>query len=157
MATFREFQQSDPELAASVEGRFTAHLHHIMASLKRDGSPRVSGTEVRFVNGEAYLGSMPQALKAQDLQRDPRVAIHAAPIDVEMTGGDAKFSGRARLCDDAETQAFFEAIGLPAEHRDGLAFAIDIELATLTRVVDNVMIVDTWSAADGETRQARIG
>ena len=61
--------------------RLDAHKHKTMATLRKDGSPRISGTEVEFSDGELWLGSMPNALKAKDLLRDPRFAIHNGSDD----------------------------------------------------------------------------
>ena len=94
MASWDEVSKAAPELSAAVQRVFDAHIHKVMATLRRDGSPRVSGTEVSFRDGDVWLGSMPDALKAHDLRRDPRCALHSSPSDAEMTGGDAKI-GRA--------------------------------------------------------------
>jgi hypothetical protein len=40
-----------------------------LATLRRDGSPRISGTEVEFTDGQVWLGMMPGSLKALDLRR----------------------------------------------------------------------------------------
>ncbi|MFF4338487.1 hypothetical protein ACFY00_00955 [Kitasatospora sp. NPDC001540] len=70
MTTWQEFEQQAPDLAPRIRARFTAHRHHVLATLKRDGSPRVSGTEVDFRGGELFLGSMAGAVKAADLRVD---------------------------------------------------------------------------------------
>ncbi|HUF84430.1 MAG TPA: pyridoxamine 5'-phosphate oxidase, partial [Acidimicrobiia bacterium] len=66
-----------------------------LATLRWDGAPRISGTEVSFRDGELWLGMMDRSLKALDLQRDPRLALHSPMLDEEMAGGDAKIAGRA--------------------------------------------------------------
>ncbi|MGB6049275.1 MAG: pyridoxamine 5'-phosphate oxidase family protein, partial [Rhodococcus sp. (in: high G+C Gram-positive bacteria)] len=96
MATWTEFATAAPAMSAAVAARLTAHKHHVLATLRKDGSPRVSGTEVVFTeDGLLRLDSMPNALKAVDLQRDPRFALHANPGHHTMDGGDAKLSGTA--------------------------------------------------------------
>lgn len=95
MSSWEEFTTRAPELAAAVEARFRANKHHVLATLRPDGSPRVSGTEVELADGELRIGSMWGAVKAIDLQRDGRFAIHANPGDGSMAGGDAKVSGVA--------------------------------------------------------------
>lgn len=88
-------EQEVPELAAAVKARFDVARHHVLATIRRDGSPRVSGTEVLFRNGQMLLGSMWESTKALDLQRDGRFALHSNPGDGSMEGGDAKVSGVA--------------------------------------------------------------
>ena len=72
--------------------------HLTMATLRRDGSPRISGTEVQFADGGLRIGSMSGAVKAMDLRRDHRVAIHGPTHDPAKSGswrGEAKIAGRA--------------------------------------------------------------
>jgi hypothetical protein len=96
MASWEAFAQDAPDLARRVCKRFEATKHHVLATLRKDGSPRVSGTELEFEGADIFLGSMGGSVKARDLQRDPRFAIHANPGDGSMEGGDAKISGHGR-------------------------------------------------------------
>src|ERR1044072_903497 len=73
------FATAEPDLARTVEERFGAFTHHVLATLRKDGSPRTTGIEVRFLNGELWLGMMPDSLKALDLRRDPRFSLQANP------------------------------------------------------------------------------
>lgn len=95
MATWKQFSDQAPDLAREVHASFTSTKHHVLATLRADGSPRVSGTEVDFHGDDLTLGSMLGAVKARDLQRDPRYALHANPGDASMASADIKVSGRA--------------------------------------------------------------
>jgi hypothetical protein len=95
MVTWQQFADAEPEFAAAVWARFAATKHHVLATLRRDGSPRVSGTEVQLVGPNLTFGSMLDAVKAADLIRDGRFALHANPGDGSMSGGDAKLAGTA--------------------------------------------------------------
>lgn len=100
------FTTAQPDLARTVEERFVAFTHHVLATLRKDGSPRTTGIEVRFVSGELWLGMMPDSLKALDLRRDPRFALQANPgAGTDMGGGDVRISGRAIEVEDPETKA----------------------------------------------------
>ncbi|MFF3909144.1 pyridoxamine 5'-phosphate oxidase family protein [Streptomyces sp. NPDC001848] len=99
------FATAEPALARTVEERFGSFTHHVLATLRRDGSPRTTGLEVRFLNGELWLGMMPGSLKALDLRRDPRFALQANPgPGTGMGGGDVRISGRAVEVEDAKTK-----------------------------------------------------
>ena len=98
-----------PELAVAVQRSFDAHIHKTLATLRADGSPRISGQEASFREGELWLGMMPDSRKATDLLRDPRLALHSATVDPEMAGGDAKLAGRAEEVTDEETIDGFHA------------------------------------------------
>lgn len=59
MTSWDAFAADAPDLAQEVRDRFTSAKHCTLATLRRDGSPRISGTEVDFADGEVWLGSMP--------------------------------------------------------------------------------------------------
>ncbi|MDP9221554.1 MAG: pyridoxamine 5'-phosphate oxidase family protein, partial [Actinomycetota bacterium] len=87
-------------LAARARQLFDAHRHKTLATLRSDGSPRISGIEVEFADGEVWLGMMPGSVKARDLGRDPRLALHSASddppeADPSSWSGDAKLAGHA--------------------------------------------------------------
>jgi hypothetical protein len=145
-----------PDLAERVQARFDDHIHKVMATLRADGSPRVSGTELSFRDGEVWLGSMLDAVKARDLLRDPRIAVHGAPSDAEMRGGDAKLAGRAVEVTDPEKRALFAPSTEdepPAYH----LFRIDVHEIVLTRVDQEreLLIVESWSPTRGVHRVER--
>ena len=95
LASWAGFAREAPALAGAVQARLEWTKHHVLATLRVDGSPRVSGTEVAFHGNDLVLGSMWQAVKARDLRRDGRCAIHSNPGAPEMIGGDAKLSAVA--------------------------------------------------------------
>ena len=142
MTTYDDFAEQAPELAAAIKARFEAEKHHVLATLRADGSPRVSGTEVGFKNGQLFLGSMPDARKALDLRRDPRFALHAHTGDGTMAGGDAKVSGLAQEATDEATLAAFRADEQPAGPYH--LFLIDLQEAVLTTVADDQLVVQLW-------------
>nr|WSZ15130.1 pyridoxamine 5'-phosphate oxidase family protein [Streptomyces canus] len=100
------FISAEPDLAKTVEERFGAFTHHVLATLRKDGSPRTTGLEVRFLHGELWLGMMPDSFKALDLRRDPRFVLQANPGEGQtMGGGDVRLSGRA--IEDADAKGAY--------------------------------------------------
>jgi hypothetical protein len=111
MTAWREFEKAEPEFSARVRALFDAHRHKTLATLRADGSPRISGIETVFDDGDLVFGSMPDARKGADLRRDPRFALHSSTVDPAEGGeaqwpGEAKISGRALLVDGAEGDRF---------------------------------------------------
>ncbi len=105
-SSWAEFEAAEAEFAEAVRKRFAQYKHHVLATLRADGSPRVTGLEVDIRSGELWLGMMPNSRKALDLRRDPRFAVHANPgPDAGMTSGDVRVSGRAVEVTDAEALA----------------------------------------------------
>jgi hypothetical protein len=114
-ATWAEFEAAEPALARTVRQRFDDFTHHTLATLRKDGAPRTSGTEVQFVLGELFIGMMPDSLKALDLRRDPRFALQANQgPGTGMGGGDVRIGGRAVEVTDAEQRAAYaKEVGPP--------------------------------------------
>ncbi|HEY8841951.1 MAG TPA: pyridoxamine 5'-phosphate oxidase family protein [Candidatus Dormibacteraeota bacterium] len=141
MASWTEFEAAAPEFAARVRSLMKSRKHLTMATLRRDGSPRISGTEVEFAKGQLHIGSMPRAMKAMDLQRDPRVAIHG-PTEDPPSGAPAAWKGEAKI---AGTATEVES-GDPA-HR----FIIDVQEAVITHLNDagDRLVVESWSPTRG--------
>ena len=75
MAGWSEIEDEAPDLAKRARAFLEAHTHLTMATLRKDGSPRISGTEIQLRDGEIWLGSMWKGVKALDLRRDPRFAV----------------------------------------------------------------------------------
>ncbi|HEY8952310.1 MAG TPA: pyridoxamine 5-phosphate oxidase, partial [Candidatus Dormibacteraeota bacterium] len=103
--------------------------------------PRISGTEVEFANGQLQIGSMPRAVKAVDLQRDARVAIHG-PTEDPTSSTPAAWKGEAKI---SGTASEVESGG-PA-HR----FVIDVHEAVITHLNEagDRLVVESWSSARG--------
>ena len=95
MAAFSDVEDEQPEFAARVRACFDAHRHKILATLRADGAPRVSGIESAFAEGQLWLAGMPRSVKFADLRRDPRMALHSGSDEPDTFTADAKVSGRA--------------------------------------------------------------
>jgi hypothetical protein len=158
MASWGEVRAAAPALAAAVRRCFDAHVHKVIATLRRDGSPRVSGTEVTFDDHELWLGMMPASMKARDLLLDPRFALHSATVDAEMKGGDAKLSGRAMEVVDDATLAAFVARFQRERGQDPRTFHLfraDITEIVRTTVEGDHLVIESWHEGDGTKRVER--
>jgi len=147
MASWNEIESSAPELAARARTAFDAHKHKVLATLRRDGSPRISGIEATFSDGELWLGMMSGSRKALDLRRDPRLALHSAsldpPDDPTAWPGDAKLTGRAVEIDDPER---LRKLGAGDDPAGAHVFRVDITELVHTRVGDPAdhLVIDLW-------------
>jgi hypothetical protein len=134
---WRSFADEAPALAGVIESRFAAHLHHVIGTIRADGAPRLSGTEVHVADGQLRIGMMPDAHKLADVLRDPRVEVHSAPIEVDLASGDAKVAGRLRPS------------GSPPGGQPGSMFDLDIERVSLVRVDGDELEFTTWRPGRG--------
>jgi hypothetical protein len=96
MSRWQDVVDAAPEFAERVHTLFQARKHKTLATLRGDGSPRISGTETQFENGDLWLGMMPDSLKARDLRRDARLALHSPSVDAPP-GNDAGWAGEAKI------------------------------------------------------------
>ncbi|SER32841.1 pyridoxamine 5'-phosphate oxidase family protein [Lentzea albida] len=155
MATWAEFTAEQPEMAAFVEGRFAADRHALVATLRKDGSPRISGVEPDFAHGELWAGMMPGSLKSKDLQRDPRFALHCTTTTASMTeAGDAKVSGTAELHADKEIylKDLFDRTGWQPAPEEIDLFRFDVTEVVQMTVEGDGMIILAWHEGRGTHR-----
>jgi hypothetical protein len=156
MRTWDDITAEAPGLAATVQARFDAHRHKTMATLRADGSPRISGTEASFLAGDLWIGSMPGAVKGADLRRDPRVAIHSASDEPDVWTGDAKVSGRAVLVtEEAEVARVAEAMGAPPGPADLFRIEVEEIVAVSLDEAKTHLVIESWHAGRGYRRTTR--
>jgi hypothetical protein len=158
MAHWRDIEAEAGDLAARVKNLFDAHKHKTIATLRKDGSPRISGIEVTFAEGDMWFGGMPQSLKCLDLLRDARFALHSGSVDPtddpSAWPGDAKVAGRAVEVTDPDEIA--KAMGdQPRPPGPFHLFRADVTEMVLTKVgtpADHLSI-ESWH--DGRGVQVR--
>jgi hypothetical protein len=139
MARWEDVEREEPAFAARVRALLDARKHKTIATLRADGSPRISGIEVEFSDGELTFGSMPGARKGADLVRDGRFALHGPTVDPpedDPAGwpGEAKVAGRAVLVGDLEGEA------------SGQLFRADIDEVVLTKLTEagDRLLIEIW-------------
>ena len=144
MTSWRDVEQATPEFAQRVLALFDAHRHKTIATVRADGSPRISGIETAFEDGELVFGSMPHARKGADLRRDPRFALHSATID-PIEGAEAQWPGEAKISGRAI------AAGPITDGADGDSFHADIAEVVHTHLNEQatMLVVEWWTPTRG--------
>jgi hypothetical protein len=150
MVAWRDVEQAVPEFAQRVRALFDAHKHKTIATLRADGSPRISGIEAEFEDGELVFGSMPNARKGADLHRDPRFALHSATID-PVEGAEAQWPGEAKISGRAI------AAGPATDGPAGEQFHADIAEVVHTHLNGEatMLVVEWWTPTHGLRRVER--
>lgn len=152
MTTWNEFDAAEPELAGRARALLSCAMNGVLGTIRADGTPRLSGIDPFFFDGDLWIGSMPGARKGRDLVRDPRMALHGIPWEsrrirdgAEDPGdGDVKLTGRAvHVTDRAARERGME----PPSPSD--LFTIDLATVVVVSVVDDQLVIDRWSVADG--------
>jgi hypothetical protein len=155
MVSWHELAQDAPEFADRVRSRFEAGTNKTLATLRRDGSPRISASELSFADGQVSLGMMPDSLKLADVRRDRRVAVHSPtlepPEDPGSWLGDAKLAG-----------VLVEAEPPDDQHPGAAFFRLDVTEAVLTYVTSSepdgpvdLLVVESWHPGIGHRRRSR--
>ncbi|HEX2820050.1 MAG TPA: pyridoxamine 5-phosphate oxidase [Streptosporangiaceae bacterium] len=152
MATWRQIEKDVPEFAARVRSRFEAGTNKTIATVRRDGAPRISASELTFADGKVTLGMMSGSMKLLDVRRDPRIAVHSPTTeppagDPDAAPGDAKLAGTV-----VETAP---PAGNP--YPGAGFFELDIAEVALTYVgtpADH-LVIESWHAGRGWQRRTR--
>src|SRR5579864_6738805 len=149
MAAWKDVEQAEPEFAARVRRLFEAGRHKTIATLRADGSPRISGVECEFADGELRFGSMPGARKSADLRRDPRFALHG-PTFHPVEGKEAEWPGEAKIAGRA-IPAGPVAANKAGEQPGGEAFVADITDVVITSLNAEAtkLVVESWTPERG--------
>ena len=144
MATWQDLEQAEPEFAARVRGLFDAGRHKTIATLRADGSPRISGIECEFADGQLRFGSMQGARKGADLRRDPRFALHGPTVH-PRDGKEAEWPGEAKIAGRAVSA------GPAGEGPAGDLFLADISEVVTTRLNPGatMLVIESWTPHRG--------
>ena len=149
------FEKAEPAFADRVRKLIEAGRHKTIATLRADGSPRISGIECEFADGELRFGSMTGARKGADLRRDPRFALHGPtvhPVEGKESEwpGEAKVAGRALPAGPVTTDGESEA-------PDGEMFVADITEVVVTGLNPEAskLVVESWTPERGLRRIER--
>ena len=148
MTSWNDVEATEPDLGARVRARFEATGLALVATLRADGSPRISGWEPLFGLGDIWLGAMTDARKSADVRRDPRVALHSATADKDVKEGDAKISGLlVEVTDGAEREAYARAfqstneIEVPTPYD---LFRVDVTEISMLQPAGDHLVIEWW-------------
>jgi hypothetical protein len=144
MVAWKDLEQAEPEFAARMRRLFDGGKHKTIATLRADGSPRISGIECEFADGELKFGSMPGARKGADLRRDPRFALHG-PAFHPQEGKEAQWPGEAKIAGRAVLA------GPISDGPGGELFLADISEAVITRLNPEatLLVIESWTPQRG--------
>ena len=147
--TWEEFKRQEPELAALGEERFQRTGLALLATLRKNGWPRVSPVELMFFEGNIHLGMMWRSRKALDLRRDPKCTLHSPVSNRDGTEGDFKVYGRAVEIPDLDhrrryADAAYIQMGFRPEEPEFHLFSIDVESVSFVQIQDDAMHHRVW-------------
>jgi hypothetical protein len=144
MSRWQDVVDAVPEFAERVRTLFQARKHKTLATLRRDGSPRISGTETEFKDGDLWMGMMPDSLKARDLRRDARLALHSPSVDAPP-GNDAGWAGEAKIAGRGEMVQRSDG------GEDATVVRVDISEVVVTSLDPTAdhLVIESWHSGRG--------
>ncbi|MDP8938534.1 MAG: pyridoxamine 5'-phosphate oxidase family protein [Actinomycetota bacterium] len=159
MASWSAAVDAATDLAGSVRARFDASGLGLLATLRADGFPRISGVEPLF-EADLWLGMMPGSRKAADLLRDPRLCLHSATADKEVKEGDAKLTGRAVAVTDEAGIARFRSLfaahaGMEPPPGPMHLFRVDVTEMSFLRPAGDHLVIEWWREGQAVCRVDR--
>lgn len=157
MVTWNEFATDAPQIAEVFVRRHAATGNLcLLATLRSDGSPRISPMEPRIFEDHLVIVGMPRTTKFRDLGRDPRFCLHTATVDTYVSEGDAKLFGEAsNLQDEDLHQRFatdlFEHTGMDLRGQAFVPFYVaDLTGASSVAIEDDQLAITIWTPGEGE-------
>jgi hypothetical protein len=138
--SWQVLETAAPELAALGWERLDRVRIALLATLRKDGCPRISPVEPYLSLGELLFGSMSWSLKTRDLERDPRCALHSAITGPDSGEGEFKLYGRAL---EAEPE-------MRRSCRDGWWYERAPNLATVFALEIAQAVFISWDGAQGQ-------
>ncbi len=138
--------KAQPHLAADAQASFESGRHKSLATLRSDGSPRVSGIEATFIDGDLWFGSMSGSPKSRDLLRDPRFALHSPSAEPEVWRGDAKIAGRAVPVADSAAKERLKVVTGSEPPGEFDLFRADVDEVVVIRLGDppDHLLIGLW-------------
>ena len=155
---WRDVEDRQPRLARLGRTKLGAPGVVLVATIRRDGSPRVSAVEPLFWAGDLWLGMGWESLKARDLMRDRRVLVHSVVTSRDGGGGEFKVRGLALLETGQVEQGYADVVAkelrwTPVVGKFHL-FRVEVEDITYIRWADsNDQYVTRWPPASEYLRR----
>ena len=153
MASWAEFAQAAPEIAKVGSELRQQHGLAFLATVRKDGSPRIHPVCPFIVRGQLFIATNPKSPKRHDLKRDGRYVLHMLPGK-----NDAEFQvrGQARFVTDAETKARVLAEGPKAGVQpDGALLNLKPEELLFEYDIEEAMMAYWENVGQPDTRPVR--
>ncbi|MBH0780294.1 pyridoxamine 5'-phosphate oxidase family protein [Nocardia bovistercoris] len=157
MTTWSEFTEQAPTIAAVFTRRHRATGNLCMlATLRADGSPRISPLEPRIFEDDLVLAGMPNTTKFHDLSRDPRFCLHTATVDTMVGDGDAKLFGAVTDNHDESlhrrfAQSLFDETGFDIrDQKFDHYYIAALTGASTVEVIDDHLLITIWTPGRAE-------
>jgi Pyridoxamine 5'-phosphate oxidase len=154
VVVWHTFAAQAPVVAATAQELFDRFGFVFVATIRADGSPRISAVEVHVVDGHLMLVMVAGSQKARDLARDSRLALQTPVTDAGNPGAEVKLRGVALAADPLLRRAAADAIDAASGWRPEPSwrfFDVDVRAASLLSWTTNEgdMVLTVWDVQRG--------
>ena len=144
--SWKALEDARPELAAFGVERFQKFGVAYLATIRKDGAPRVHPVTPIIGHGRLFLSMEPTSPKGHDLLRDGRYALHCTVGDSSGDSGEFYLTGRARLIDAPAVRALAVESASYAPADRYILFELDVESASSKTYTDGQVARQRWEA-----------
>ena len=145
--SWRALEDKNPELAAFGVSRLHGQVAYL-ATLRKDGSPRVHPMTPIIGQGHLFVFMEPTSPKGHDLRRDGRYAIHCAVSDTSGGSGEFTGSGQAQFIDNPELRVLAVRLAPYSPADRYILFEFSLESAASTVYEGERIIRQRWKRDD---------
>lgn len=144
-----DVENAQPRLAQLGRQRLTEPGVVLVATIRKDGTPRLSPVEPVIMDGDLWLSMMHGSTKARDLMRDERILVHS--IVTNRDGAEGEFKIRGRVVRETDTtvheryaELVVRTLGWQPVPGKFHLFAVRIDAITYIRYDNGDQYVTTW-------------
>jgi hypothetical protein len=150
---WHEFERVQPRLAEVGRVKLGDPGVVLVATIRRDGTPRLSPVEPLFWRDDLWLSMGWRTQKVADLKRDHRLLVHSVVTGREGDAGEFKIRGVALADDEASDQSAYaevveQELGWRPEPGRFHLYRVDLDDVTFIRwdSATNDQYVTRWPA-----------
>ncbi|MGQ0719546.1 MAG: pyridoxamine 5'-phosphate oxidase family protein [Pseudonocardiales bacterium] len=146
MAKWSEFVAAEPEFSRQVRACFGPDRYETLATLRRDGSPRISAISIMLLDGDLVIAlAFSDSVKAADLRRDPRLALHS-PTATALNDDSSDSPGEAKI-------AGYGVETVISLGRGFIGFRVDVTEVVRNYLDSDYFIIESWHEGRGLRRR----
>ena len=142
--SWKDLEDKAPEMAAFGRRLFDSGVAYL-ATVRKDGTPRVHPVTPIIGRGHLFLFMEPATPKGHDLRRDGRYALHSDVSDTEGSNGKYAITGRAELIDDLAVRLVALQVSRYTPSDRYVLFELSVQSAISTTYVDGNPVHHRWS------------
>lgn len=142
--SWQALEDGNRELADFGRERFASNYVAYLATIRKDGSPRVHPLTPIVGEGHLFVSMHPTSPKGHDLRRDGRYALHSSVADDSGGEGEFLITGHASVVNDPKLIAIANKYANWERADTSVLFELSVERALSTVYTDDGPVRQRW-------------